>query len=233
MISGSKFRTDNYRNAFWYDGEILESGTPVSDCFYKDGSGIRKKVREFFSLDSKDKIALYVPTFRDTCSQKYYDMDYDRVLKTLGRRWPGTWKIILKLHPNIYQSQNHQMQNHHPYRDGILNGSEYEMTNELIIASDFIITDYSGCMFHGLEAGKKVILYASDTDEYLSERGTYFNIRNMPFPLAEDNDSLEQKILCFDEAAYEASAGLLYNNLGYFNGRESAGKIVCYLSRWL
>ena len=101
MISGSKFRTKNYRSAFYYKGEILEYGLPVSECFYKDFSIVKDKVRKFFKIDEEVKIALYVPTFREKDCLDSYDMDYERVLKALCQRWAGSWKLVIRLHPNI------------------------------------------------------------------------------------------------------------------------------------
>ncbi len=128
----------------------MEYGLPVSECFYKDFSIVKDKVRKFFKIDEEVKIALYVPTFREKDCLDSYDMDYERVLKALCQRWAGSWKLVIRLHPNIQFLQKNIRYNEH-----ILNGSNYSMANELIIASDLVLTDYSGCMFHGLEANKK------------------------------------------------------------------------------
>ncbi len=47
-----------------------------------------------------------------------------------------------------------------------------------------------------------MILYASDVENYTLGRGTYFDIRNMPFPLAENNNELEKIIVNFNEENY-------------------------------
>ena len=226
MISGSKFRTDNYRSSFYYQGEILEYGTPAADCFYQDFSRVKNKVRSFFHIDNTIKIALYVPTFREKDRLESYNMDYKRLLYALGRRWDGRWKLIIRLHPNIQYLQKNII-----YNEDILNGSMYGMANELIIASDLVITDYSGCMFQGLEAGKKIILYASDVENYKLGRGTYFDIRQMPFPLAENNEELERIIHNFDEEKYSNLCEEFKKALGYFNNAKSTKRIVDELFR--
>ena len=41
FISGCDWRSNNYRNAFWYNGEILCSGSPTSDILFKNIKGIK------------------------------------------------------------------------------------------------------------------------------------------------------------------------------------------------
>lgn len=38
ILSGCKFRSNVIRSGFWYDGEILEKGTPRNDMLFKDNS---------------------------------------------------------------------------------------------------------------------------------------------------------------------------------------------------
>lgn len=43
LISASRWNTNNYKDAFWYTGRILEIGIPRSDVFYKEPNPIKKK----------------------------------------------------------------------------------------------------------------------------------------------------------------------------------------------
>lgn len=224
MISGSRWRTDNFRHAFWYYGEILEKGTPKSDIFYEDMNIYRKKVNEFYNLDSDVKIALYVPTFRKDKDLSCCDPDYEKLLEVLTERWNGNWVILVRLHPEVAKLQDTLL-----YSETILNGTLYGNTNELIVSSDFILTDYSGCMFAGLEAGKKVFLYASDMEKYVKERDTYFSFEELPFPLSQTRDELYHLIQGFDEAEYEKKISEFQKKIGLINGSNSAEKVVRYL----
>ena len=42
-------------------------------------------------------------------------------------------------------------------------------------------------MFEAAFSGIPVILFATDIEEYNKDRRFYFNIRELPFPLAENN----------------------------------------------
>lgn len=217
MISGSEFRSQSYRTSFWYSGEILELGSPKADIFYKDKSEFTKKVKEHFNLSSSVKIALYVPTFRADSSIDCYNIDYQTLLDQLCNKYGGDWVIIVRLHPKIAEKQDLIT-----YSKNIINGTTYNVTNELIVASNVIITDYSGCMFAGLEADIPVFLYASDLSNYLKDRGTYFSFSDLPFPLAQNNSELHRIIMEFDTCEYRKKATMFKKKIGFFNNGNSS-----------
>ena len=41
LLSGCAFSTEVFRRAFWYDGEIMEGGTPRCDPLLRDNSAIK------------------------------------------------------------------------------------------------------------------------------------------------------------------------------------------------
>lgn len=224
FLAGSKWASQNYRDAFWYDGKILEYGLPRSDIFYKEPGSYIKKVHEYYELDSDTKMALYAPTFRANGNLECYKLDYNKLLHQLQNRWRGEWKILVRLHPNIQNQQNTI-----EYNKDILNGSIYKDISELIIASDLLITDYSSCMFDAMEAGKKVMLFATDIEEYMADRGTYFSFEELPFLLAEDGEALYKNIEEFDEIIYEKKAKAFMKRCGFCNCANSTEKIVDYI----
>ena len=62
------------------------------------------------------------------------------------------------------------------YNDFVRDASSYPFVNDLMIASDILITDYSAIAFDYSILCRPIFCYAYDYDGYLSERGTYFNI---------------------------------------------------------
>lgn len=227
MISGSDFRTNNYRTAFLYNGDILELGTPKSVVYYEPPIIHRKKVIDYYKLTDDVKIVLYCPTFRNNGELNVYDLDYYLLRSALAERWPGNWVVIVRLHPKLQKYQN-QIE----YNDKTLNGSSYLSTDELIISSDVLITDYSGCMFQGLEANKKVMLYTPDLDEYVQkERGLYFDVQNLPFPIIKSNNRIRDVILEFDEMKYAQETSILKSQIGYKTSIDSTQRIVDHIYR--
>lgn len=224
FLSGSKWCTDIIHKVFWYDGEVLEHGIPRSDIFYKQPDEYIKKVYEYYNLDSHIKLILYAPTFRNNGNLKCYSMDFKKLLQDAKDKWGGEWKVLVRLHPNIQE-----MQNVISYNENILNGSKYMDINELIIASDILITDYSSCMFDAMEAGKKVILYATDVESYMDDRGTHFTFKELPFCLAQNNEELGSIIHKFDEKLFVKKVDEFMNQCGFCNCANSSEKIVNYI----
>ena len=111
-----------------------------------------------------------------------------------------------------------------------MNGSAYLSTDELIIGSDVLITDYSGCMFQGLEAEKIVILYTPDLTEYMrTERDLYFDITKMPFPIINSNEKIQEVILGFDEDVYRKCTNELKCQIGYKTNIDSTKNVSDYI----
>ena len=64
--------------------------------------------------------------------------------------------------------------------DFVRNASCYESIQELLVASDILITDYSSTMFEFALLKKPCFLYTPDAKSY--DRGFYFPIEDLPFP---------------------------------------------------
>lgn len=61
---------------------------------------------------------------------------------------------------------------------------EYE-TYDFLSICDILVTDYSSVFFDFAITKKKIILFTYDLNEYMEERGTYFSIEELPFPIVE------------------------------------------------
>lgn len=229
FISGSRWSSNNYRNAYWYDGEILECGLPRSDVFFSDKYLARKKIIDFYNLNNNDYVILYAPTFRSDLSLDYYKMDFEKVLKAAKNKWEGEWKILVRLHPNI-QSKNLEIQ----YSENVLNGSLFSDINIEILASDVLITDYSSCMFDALNIGKKVFLYANDVENFLlNERGLYFKFEELPFSLAKNSNQLIANIEAFDEYNYNKKKQDFLNKQKVFDDGKASERVVMRIKKEL
>ena len=78
--------------------------------------------------------------------------------------------------------------------ENIIDATKYSDVQELICASDLLITDYSSIMFEAMIADKPVIVYANDINDYKEERGYYYSFDELPFPLTTNNDELMKDI---------------------------------------
>lgn len=221
FLSGSAWTNKLYRSSFYYSGEILEYGVPRADILHQDPKKFHQKICKYFNLQSDAKIALYAPTFRDNQDFSMLGFDANRVLDSLQQRWPGNWALIIRLHPNITKEANKIS-----YSERILNGSDYPLINEQIIASDLLITDYSSCMFDAMEALKPVLLYCPDIEEYQESRGTYFDVDELPFENYKTMDEFCTAIAVFDLENYYEKVRNFMNKLGFFQ-RPRSSYLIC------
>ena len=61
--------------------------------------------------------------------------------------------------------------------DGVMDVTDWPSINELMIASDALVSDYSSVFFDYSILGRPMICFAYDYDRYEKERGMYFDIR--------------------------------------------------------
>ena len=246
FVSGSAWQTKNYRKAFWYDGEMWETGLPRNDIYFLERTendsasaaeisdavhsedvemfpigNAGRRVRAAFGLNETDHVIVYAPTFREDYSMDAYNLDCERLLSACGRRFGGEWKLIMRLHPNVADREEY-----FHYNDRVLNGCRYPLMSELVAGSDILVTDYSSCMFDAAEGGKIVFIYASDVEDYLADRGFYFEFWKLPFAIAETNEQLKKNIEAFSEKEYAVRTGAFLQKLEIFDNSNAAETVA-------
>lgn len=102
MLSNSNASSKVYREDFWYDGEILQKGLPRNDRLFNFTDEDVKSVRESIGIEDGVRLLLYAPTFRKNHGFQAYTLDYERCCKSLEKRFGGKWKILLRMHPGIF-----------------------------------------------------------------------------------------------------------------------------------
>lgn len=97
---------------------------------------------------------------------------------------------------------------------------------ELLVAADFMITDYSSCIFDYAISRKPAITFASDIEKYKKDRGFLFSIRDTPFPIATNNAELKNIIHSFDTKEYKYRVNKFYHKMGLKETGNSCQKIA-------
>ncbi len=221
FISNCTWLSDLYRRAFLYKGDILECGYPKNDIFFQDSGDIENKVKERLHLQKNDRILLYAPTFRKGKDTSWFDLDFGRLVRLLPEN--ENWKILIKLHPMMMKQGTHFFVEN----DFILDVSDYPDMQELILATDVFITDYSSAIFDFCFMRKMGFLYASDYENYeKNERGLYWDLRKLPFPFAENMDELIANIQGFHQKEYERKLEEYFELVGLKESGVAAERIV-------
>ncbi|WP_430534797.1 CDP-glycerol glycerophosphotransferase family protein [Listeria rocourtiae] len=218
MMAGSDFCERIYVESFWFRGEVLASGTPRCDALLKMDMALIQHVAEAFDSKPMTKFALYAPTFRQGENLTAYLHDFSKVHDALQSRFGGEWKILVRLHPNVAR-----LAEHINYDEIILNATDYPDMQELLAVSEWLITDYSSSMFDMAIAGKKVVLYTPDLDNYLKkERAMYFDLKELPFQLTKTPEALVSQMEQFDEIDYHKKLAIFRQQIGsYETGNAS------------
>ena len=228
MISNSDSWTKLIRRSFWYDGEILECGTPRLKAIYEDRQINRFNILKQLGLEEDINILLYAPTFRADFGLEHYTLDFDEVRKNCEKKFGGKWVTAIRLHPNLKGEDITDLTG-----EDVLDLSDYPDIYKILSATRMLITDYSGVMFEACAIGIDVILYADDIEDYTSDRGFYFDLKELPFPLAETNEQLIQIIKEWDEEAYRRGVKKLIDDIGLKEdgkGAEAVARKI--ISHW-
>ena len=228
FLSSSKAFT-NYviRDAYRYRGEVLECGLPRNDDLLHPDPDVAARVRKTLDIPENAKILIYAPTFRNSHTLDLYDVDFQALKASLEKRFGGEWVILLRMH---YYLADKAMASNAPF---LRNATDYPDMQELLLASDVLLTDYSSCMWDFSLMHKPCFLYARDIDEYRGERDFYTPIDSWPFPLASDNGELARVIAEFDESAYRAGVDRHHAELGSTESGTAAKQCVERIAAFL
>lgn len=188
FLSNSRALSKSYRDSFWYDGEILECGFPRNDILFCDEGEKTAAVKQALGLPDGAKLALYAPTFRDDGNTACYDIDHAAILETLGE----SWYLLIRLHPNVGSAGKL-----FPFGGRLVDATAYPDMQELLVAADILITDYSSTVFEVASMEKPSFIYASDVEEYEKMRGLRQDFFTMPYPVCRSNEALLEQLRAF------------------------------------
>ena len=226
FLSSSKAFT-NYviRDAYQYHGEVLECGLPRNDELLSPAPA--GDIREKLGICADTNVLLYAPTFRKSHTLDLYDVDFTRLKESLETRFGGEWVILLRMH---YYLSDRVKSIDLPFVKDV---TAYPDMQELLRASDVLLTDYSSCMWDFSLMRRPCFLYARDIAAYRGERDFYTPIESWPFPLSSNNDELASVIADFDEDTYRAAVDRHHTQLGSTESgtaaKQCAGRIAAFL----
>lgn len=195
-LSGSRFFTENTSACFRMDPAVfVPTGLPRNDLFFEKGGGRKEEIRAYFDVAGDTKIALYAPTFRMDLASQSSGMDFERLRHSLSCRFGGKWAIFFRNHCFVGEQSGDL-----PH---VADVSAYADMQELLLAADVLVSDYSSCMWDFCLTGRPCFVLAKDLANYEREdRGFACPVEKWPFTVARDMEQLEQNILAFDAAGY-------------------------------
>ena len=228
LLSGCQKSTDIFRQAFWYDGAIVPTGTPRIDVLMQNNGQLKTKVRQRLGIDDESHVVLYAPTFRENHRLDAYNLDIGLLCQSLKSRWGGSWKVLLRLHPHLMNI---------PLEGTLLSCQDvtaYDDPQELLLISDVLVTDYSGLMFDFAITRRPCFLYVPDLTTYLNkERRLYFQLEELPFPQIASNQEIDSTVGQFDNQQYLQDIDTFLKKTGTFETGNACEEVYRCISEHL
>jgi CDP-glycerol glycerophosphotransferase (TagB/SpsB family) len=184
ILTPTPAMTRHYREQYDYQGPVFERGYPRNDDLTgPDAESRRSRVRRILGIRPGQTAVLYAPTWRDHLSTRPRAADMtDFFDVTEATKRLGESHVILV--------RGHRF--HQPVVDqpGALDVTEYPEINDLILASDAAVLDYSSVRFDYALTGKPMIFLVPDLDDFSgTSRGFLFPfLDSAPGPLVEDTE---------------------------------------------
>ncbi len=211
---------------FYYGhGEILMLGDARTDVLVNGSPETEQKVRAFYSIPEGTKIAIYAPTFRTDMKMHWYNMNYEGILDYLEERFSCPWVMLIRLHPRVADKSSEVV----PDTPRFIDATGYSDMQELLVASDWMISDYSSVITDFMLSKKPAFMYVPDLDYYLDHRGMYFTMEELPFPYARTTEELIERMRQFDEARYQKKVEVFMEKIGCIADGKAAERIVDFL----
>lgn len=220
LFTDSDFEKNVFTSAFWGMGNILMMGKPRDSIFYKDHKPYIEKVKDFYNIPYDNKIVLYAPTWRSDKRLNPYNIDIKLLKKSLKLRFGGSWSVLIRSHVNMRKDMFNALYD----KNEVINATKYPDMQELLVAADVLISDYSSCIPEYVILKKPSFIYATDINNY--NNGFYYPLSTLPCPIAEDNGELANNILNFDNDLFLKKADEFLIKMGHKDDANSCQRIV-------
>ena len=214
MADHSLFPNDFTRDVFMDDyllrsnfsGDLVMLDYPRNDAFHDDE--MRVRVRKEQDMEGKRAYA-YMPTWRggDSGSVNTDEQiaEVSAYLAKLDAMLGSEEILYVNLHPFVAGALSYESFSHIKTFP-----KEYE-TYDFLNACDALITDYSSVMFDYAETGRRVILFTYDLEDYLSSRGMYIDIRDLPFDICRSVEDVKKAFSATERPDYSSFIDVFCN----------------------
>ncbi|MFG2984817.1 CDP-glycerol glycerophosphotransferase family protein [Streptomyces sp. NPDC048258] len=172
LLSANRHSTLVWEKAVPSSYTTLEYGYPRNDVFHRATQADVLDLRERLGIAPGTTAVLYAPTHRDYRRSRPDHLDFERVLRDLGPRFT----LLVRTHLTYADSPEAGLDPH----PRLIDVSSHPSVEELCLASDALVTDYSSLMFDYAALDRPIVIHADDWEAYEAARGTYFDLRSCP-----------------------------------------------------
>lgn len=226
VTSSKEFTRYVIRGAFAYQGEILQVGMPRNDFLVRGETGFaERKVREYYGIEEGTRILLYAPTYRENGT--YERLNLQKVLKHLEQSKKEKWVCLERSHR--YEAEEQFAIDDKTGEIKI--ASDYQEMQELLAASDVLITDYSSSIWDYSFLNRPCFLYVPDLVEYRRKRGFYVDIDEWQIPYAQNEKELLRQLEQIWKINWKERMETHHRKLGCQETGQAAECVVKYIEK--
>jgi CDP-glycerol glycerophosphotransferase len=171
-ISSNTFSTQMWARAYPADFVALNTGYPRNDRLASASAAEIAEVRAGLDLGPDERVVLYAPTHRDHLPGYRPPFDPTEFAETLG----PAGRLLMRSH----YFHNRDIAGTDGAASRVLDVSDHPSIEDLYLAADVLVTDYSSVMFDYGTLDRPIVIYAPDWDAYRLARGVYFDVTAEP-----------------------------------------------------
>ncbi|WP_449277061.1 CDP-glycerol glycerophosphotransferase family protein [Leucobacter sp. GX24907] len=219
-ICGSQHLRDVYSEAFGIEREaVIATGLPRIDGFLREGR--EEEVRQIFDQSypaavGKRKL-LFAPTFRGRgagdAHYSYAAFDFAALYAACGE----DSVVLFRQHHFILDPAPIPEK----FRDRLIDVSEFPDTNDLLLVSDVLITDYSSIIYEYALLRRPMVFFAPDLEVYSATRGMHRDYREAaPGEIATDFGQFLE-LIADPNLSLDKTEAFLAENFDYIDTNNS------------
>ncbi|MEU2302752.1 CDP-glycerol glycerophosphotransferase family protein [Streptomyces antibioticus] len=154
------------------------TGSPRNDVLVTADARATAAARARLGVPDGHTVVLYAPTRREYVRGGHVDrIDLARLAADLGEGHT----LVVRLHPSLATGPARGAGLSELHRRGVLiDATDAPHVEEVMLASDVLVTDYSALMFDYANLDRPIVVHADDWEAYRASRGAYFDITAEP-----------------------------------------------------
>ncbi|MFD6490949.1 CDP-glycerol glycerophosphotransferase family protein [Streptomyces sp. NPDC060188] len=168
-LSSNRHSTQMWERAFPGGYEALEYGYPRNDVYCTATAEDVARVRKRLGVPEGRTALLYAPTHRDHSTGFESRLDLEAFCEAVGEQFV----VLLRAH-YFYDEGSGRGSGR------IIDVTGHRSSEDVCLAADALITDYSSIMFDYANLDRPVVVYADDWEVYRETRGVYFDVMQEP-----------------------------------------------------
>ncbi|MBL1087125.1 CDP-glycerol glycerophosphotransferase family protein [Streptomyces actinomycinicus] len=168
-LSANRHSTQMWERAFPGSYEHLEYGYPRNDVYYTATADDVARIRRALGVPEGRTAVLYAPTHRDHHTGFEPGLDLEAFCAAAGE------DVVVLLRAHYFYDRGGSRNS-----DRIIDVTAHRSSEDVCLAADALVTDYSSIMFDYANLDRPIVVYADDWEVYQETRGVYFDLPAEP-----------------------------------------------------